>query len=171
MRRVLPWALGAALVAVPFVYHEPYPIHIMVIILIWSMMYTSWSVMGRFGLVSLGHGGFMGIGAYVVALLWNDLQLTPWIGIPLAMLATSVIALLVAYPCFRFRIIGHYFALVTLALSAIVQQVIVATRDYSGGSLGYTPTRYHGSNSIYALQFTDKQTWYLIALGAWAWPC
>ncbi len=168
MRRMLPWVIGAALLAVPFVYHEPYPLHIMVIILIWSTMYTSWSVMGRFGLVSLGHGGFMGIGAYVVALLWNYLQLTPWIGIPLAMLATSVIALLVAYPCFRFRIIGHYFALVTLALSAIVQQVIVATRDYSGGSLGYTPTRYHGGNSIYALQFTDKQTWYLIALGAWA---
>jgi branched-chain amino acid transport system permease protein len=28
--------------------------------------------------------------------------------------------LVVAYPCFRFRIIGHYFALVTLALSGIV---------------------------------------------------
>jgi branched-chain amino acid transport system permease protein len=124
--------------------------------------------MGRFGLVSLGHGGFMGIGAYVLALLWNYLHLTPWIGIPLAMLATCVIALLVAYPCFRFRIIGHYFALVTLALSAIVQQVIVATRDYTGGSLGYTPTRYHDGNSVYALQFTGKETWYLIALGAWA---
>jgi branched-chain amino acid transport system permease protein len=168
MSRALPWMIGAALVALPFVYHEPYPLHIMVIVLIWSLMYTSWSVMGRFGLVSLGHGGFMGIGAYVLALLWNYLHLTPWIGIPLAMLATCVIALLVAYPCFRFRIIGHYFALVTLALSAIVQQVIVATRDYTGGSLGYTPTRYHDGNSIYALQFTGKETWYLIALGAWA---
>ena len=44
----------------PFVYHEAYPLHIMVLILIWSFVYTSWSVMGRFGLVSLGHGGFMG---------------------------------------------------------------------------------------------------------------
>lgn len=168
MTRLWPWLGGAALVAVPFVYHQPYPLHMMVIILIWSLMYTSWSVMGRFGLVSLGHGGFMGIGAYVLALLWNYLGITPWIGIPLAMLATAAVALLIAYPCFRFRIIGHYFALVTLALSAIVQQVIVATRDYTGGSLGYTPTRYHGGSSIYALQFTGKETWYLIALGAWA---
>jgi branched-chain amino acid transport system permease protein len=167
MRHAAPWVIGAALVAVPFVYHEPYPLHIMVIILIWSFMYTSWSVMGRFGLVSLGHGGFMGISAYVLALLWNDLQLTPWVGIPLAMLATGAVAMLIAYPCFRFRIIGHYFALVTLALSAIVQQVITATRDYTGGSLGYTPNRYHEGNSIYALQFTDKTTWYLIALGVW----
>ena len=111
----------------------------MVIILIWSFVYTSWSVMGRFGLVSLGHGGFFGIGAYVTALLWNYLHLTPWLGIPLAMLAAVVVALLIAYPCSRFRITGHYFALVTLALSAIVLQVVTATRDTTGGSLGYTP--------------------------------
>ena len=56
----------------------------------------------------------------------------------------------------------------TLALSAIVLQVITATRDITGGSLGYTPQRYNGGSSVYALQFTDKTTWYLIALGVWA---
>jgi branched-chain amino acid transport system permease protein len=124
--------------------------------------------MGRFGLVSLGHGGFMGIGAYVTALAWNHGGLTPWIGIPIALVAGGVLALLVAYPCFRFRITGHYFALVTLALSGIVLQVITATRDHTGGSLGYTPTRYQGGSSLYAMQFTGKATWYLIALGVWA---
>jgi branched-chain amino acid transport system permease protein len=168
MTRSLPWLAGAALIGLPFVYHSPYPLHIMVIILIWSFAYTSWSVMGRFGLVSLGHGGFMGIGAYVTALLWNRAGISPWIGIPLALLAAGVLAVVVAYPCFRFRIIGHYFALVTLALSGIVLQVITATRDYTGGSLGYTPERYQGGSSIYALQFTGKTTWYLIALAVWA---
>ena len=75
---------------------------------------------------------------------------------------------MVAYPCFRFKITGHYFALVTLALSGIVLQVITATRDHTGGSLGYTPERYQGGSSLYALQFTSKTTWYLIALGVWA---
>ena len=131
-------------------------------------MYTSWSVMGRFGLVSLGHGGFMGIGAYVTALLWNYLGLRRGSAFRWRCWRPLLVALLIAYPCFRFRIIGHYFALVTLALSAIVLQVITATRDYTGGSLGYTPKRYHGGNSIYALQFADKATWYLIALGVWA---
>jgi len=168
VRSPLPWIAGAALVALPFVYHAQYPLHILIIILIWSFAYTSWSVMGRFGLVSLGHGGFMGIGAYVTALLWNFGHVTPWIGIPLALLASGVLAVVVAYPCFRFRIIGHYFALVTLALSGIVLQVITATRDFTGGSLGYTPERYRGGNSIYALQFTGKTTWYLIALAVWA---
>src|SRR5207253_6482862 len=93
---------------------------------------------------------------------------SPWIGAPLALLAGALLAVVVAYPCFRFRIIGHYFALVTLALSGIVLQVITATRDYTGGSLGYTPERYKNGSSLYALQFTGKTTWYLIALGVWA---
>jgi len=156
----------AALVALPFVYREPYHLHLMVLILIWSFAYTSWSMMGRFGLVSLGHGGFMGIGAYVTALLWNHLGLSPWIGIPLGMVAAGALALVVGYPCFRFRITGHYFVLVTLALSGIVLQVITATRDYTGGSLGYTPNR-ATANRLLALQFDDKTTWYLIALAVW----
>jgi branched-chain amino acid transport system permease protein len=162
-------AIGmAGLVALPFVYHEAYPLHILVLILIWSFAYTSWSVMGRFGLVSLGHGGFMGIGAYVTALLWNYWHLSPWLGIPLAMLAAAAVALLVGYPCFRFRITGHYFALLTLALSAIALQIITATREVTGGSLGYTPERWQGGSSLYAVQFLGKETWYLIALAIWA---
>jgi branched-chain amino acid transport system permease protein len=168
LNRLVPWLAGAALIALPFVYHEPYPLHILVLVLIWSFVYTSWSMMGRFGLVSLGHGGFMGIGAYTMALLWNYLHVSPWLGIPAGMAAAAVAAVLIGYPCFRFRITGHNFALLTLALSAIVLQVITATRGLTGGSLGFTPNRASGGNSVYALQFSDKLTWYLIALGVWA---
>ncbi len=167
MNNRLAWPIAvAALIALPFVYRDPYHLHILILILIWSFAYTSWSLMGRFGLVSLGHGGFMGVGAYVTALLWNHLGLSPWIGIPIALVSAGALALVVAYPCFRFRITGHYFALVTLALSGIVLQVITATRDYTGGSLGYTPERTKGNN-ILALQFDDKTVWYLIALAVW----
>jgi branched-chain amino acid transport system permease protein len=161
------WLAGiVAAIALPFVDRDPYHLHIMVLILIWSFAYTSWSIMGRFGLVSLGHGGFMGVGAYVTALLWNHLGVSPWIGIPVSMLAAGLLAVIVGYPCFRFRITGHYFVLVTLALSGIVLQVITATRDYTGGSLGYTPARATGAKWL-ALQFDDKMTWYMIALGIW----
>ena len=98
-------------------------------------------LMGRFGLVSLGHGGFMGVGAYVTALLWNHLGVSPWIGIPVSMAAAGILALVVAYPCFRFRITGHYFVLVTLALSGIVLQVITATR------LNFSPVLMAAANS------------------------
>jgi branched-chain amino acid transport system permease protein len=167
-RQYAAWAVAlTALIALPFVYRDPYHLHILVLILIWSFAYTSWSIMGRFGLVSLGHGGFMGVGAYVTALLWNHLDVSPWIGIPISMVAAGALALVVAYPCFRFRITGHYFVLVTLALSGIVLQVITATRDYTGGSLGYTPNRARSGSGLLALQFDDKITWYLIALFVW----
>ena len=166
-RRFGPVIAGAALIALPLVHRDPYHLHIMILILIWSFAYTSWSMMGRFGLVSLGHGGFMGVGAYVTALLWNHLGIWPWLGIPLALVCAAALAVVVGYPCFRFRITGHYFVLVTLALSGIVLQVITAARDYTGGSLGYTPERTKGS-TLLALQFDDKITWYMIALGVWA---
>src|SRR5256884_7990008 len=152
--KYIAWAVGlAALIALPFVYRDPYHLHILILILIWAFAYTSWSMMGRFGLVSLGHGGFMGVGAYVTALLWNHLGVSPWLGIPVAMAAAAALAVVVGYPCFRFRITGHYFVLVTLALSGIVLQVITATRDYTGGSLGCPPRRSQGGSSLWAFQF------------------
>src|SRR5262249_1494556 len=66
-----------------------------------------------------------------------------------------------------FGIGGHYFVLVRLARSGIVLQVIPATRDWTGGSLGYTPNRARSGQGLWALQFDDKITWYLIALGIW----
>lgn len=145
-----------------------YPLHLMVVILIWSFAYTSWSLMGRFGLVSLGHGAFLATGAYGAALLWNYAGITPWLGIPIALALSALLALIVGYPCFRFRIVGHYFALVTLALTEVVRQVIMATRDVTGGSLGFTPTPTGQEVSIYALQFADRTYFYYIALAAWA---
>ena len=135
--------IAAILFALPFIGVETYALHLIIVILIWSFAYTGWSIMGRFGLVSLGHGAFMSIGGYGTALLWNNMGLTPWIGIPVSMVVAALLALIIGYPCFRFKIVGHYFALVTLALSEVVRQVIIATRDVTGGSLGYTPER-HG---------------------------
>jgi branched-chain amino acid transport system permease protein len=168
MSRFLPLIVGVVLVTLPFVYHEPYPLHLMIVVLVWSFAYTSWSVMGRFGLVSLGHGGFFGVGAYGTALLWNYFHLTPWLGIPISMAAAVMLAIVVAYPCSRFRITGHYFALVTLALSAIVLQVANASRGITGGSLGYTPEKVTGDSALFAFQFSEKMTWYFIALSVWA---
>jgi branched-chain amino acid transport system permease protein len=37
--------------------------------------------------------------------------------------------------------VGHYFALVTLALSEVTRLIIVGLRDHTGGSLGLTPNR------------------------------
>jgi branched-chain amino acid transport system permease protein len=154
-----------------------YPLHLAILVLLWGYIYTSWSVMGRLGLVSFGHGAFMGIGAYTVVMLWNHFGLSPWIGAPAALAFTALVALIVGYPCFRFRIVGHYFALVTLALSEVVRLLIVALRDQTGGSLGATPigALHEGASvALGALQFAEKWVWLAIvaafwAAGLWVW--
>jgi branched-chain amino acid transport system permease protein len=143
----------------------PYFMHLLIQILLWGFVYTAWSLMGRFGFVSLGHGAFMGVGAYVPALLWNYYAVTPWLGIPLGVALSVLLALVIGYPCFRLKVVGHYFALVTLALGQVVMLSIVAARDVTGGSLGFTPRAV--GHSWYALQFPDKGHFYAIALVLW----
>ena len=169
MMRALPWIGLAALALAPFAGFGNYPLHLLIQVLLWGFVYTSWSIMGRLGMVSFGHGAFLGIGAYVVVMGWNEFGLTPWLGLPIALALTAVIALLIGYPCFRFKIVGHYFALVTLALSEVTRLLIVALRDHTGGSLGVTPktaltdTTY----SLVALQFSSKLVWFYIVLAVW----
>jgi len=163
--RVIAAAVGLAiLIALPFVLPD-YPLHIAIQMLIWSAICTAWAFMGRFGLVSIGHGAFMGVGAYVSALLWNDYGVTPWLGIPAGALAAALLALVIGFACFHMRIVGHYFALVTLALGQVVALVVIAARDVTGGSLGMTPRSV--GYSWYALQFPDRRVFYGVALALW----
>ena len=162
--RVLLFAGIAILIALPAV-TPAYFLHLMIQILIWAFIYTAWALMGRFGFVSFGHGAFLGLGAYVPALLWNYWDVTPWLGIPLSVIAAVLLAVVVGYPCFRRRVVGHYFALVTLALSQVVLLSLIAARDVTGGSLGFTQKAV--GHSWYALQFPEKGYFYLIALLLW----
>ena len=154
-----------------------YPLHLMILVLLWGYIYTSWSLMGRLGLVSFGHGAFMGIGAYTVVMLWNHFGVSPWIGAPVALALAAVVAIVIAYPCFRFKIVGHYFALVTLALSEVTRLIFVAMREQTGGSLGATPNgalTEGTSVAIGALQFSSKWVWLGVVfvfwlLGLWIW--
>jgi branched-chain amino acid transport system permease protein len=114
----------------------------------------------------------MGLGAYVPALLWGYWNVTPWLGIPLSVVASVCLAVIVGYPCFRRKVVGHYFALVTLALSQVVLLSLIAARDVTGGSLGFTQRAV--GHSWYALQFPEKGYFYVIAVllwlvGLWVW--
>ena len=169
------YAIGlAALVIFPFAVNALFPssqkyyLHLAIQILLWAFIYTGWSLMGRFGLTSLGHGAFTGVGAYVTVMLWNYAGLTPLIGIPVAVILAVALGLVVGYPCFRQRITGHYFALLTLALAEFVRLCIIGLRDYTGGSLGTQPQRYGDGLSLFAVQFEPNRTLaYFVALVIW----
>ncbi len=165
----MKWAALVLLALAPLAGMGNYPLHLLITCLLWGFVYTSWAIMGRLGMVSLGHGAFLGIGAYVVVMLWNHADLSPWLGTPIALAVAAVIAFLIGYPCFRFKIVGHYFALVTLALTEVARLVIVALREQTGGSLGATPKTALADSawSIGALQFSSKLVWFYIILVAW----
>jgi branched-chain amino acid transport system permease protein len=168
--RILGWALLAALVIAPLAGLGTYPLHLAIMALLWGFIYTSWSIMGRLGMVSFGHGAFLGIGAYGATLLWNSAGVSPWIGGAIAIVVAIALSVLIGWPCFRFKIVGHYFALVTLALSEVVRLMIVALRDHTGGSLGITPkpALVDGATaSLSALQFSNKLVWFYAVLVCW----
>src|SRR5262249_28782640 len=163
-------AVVLGLVAAPFIPMggmRQYVLHVVIQIFIWSFIGGAWSLMGRFGLVSLGHGAFLGVGAYTTTLLWNFYGLTPWLGTFVAVAAAVVLALIVAYPCSRFGIIGHYFGLVTLAVGEVVRLLIIAERDWTGGSLGLTLKTAGAGGSLLAAQSADKRIFYYAALIVW----
>jgi branched-chain amino acid transport system permease protein len=163
----LRWVLLSGLLLLPLLGMGNYPLHLVIMCLLWGFVYTGWAIMGRLGMVSLGHGAFLGIGAYVVVMAWNHWHLSPWLGVPLALAAAALVAFLIGYPCFRFKIVGHYFALVTLALSEVVRLIIVALRDQTGGSLGATPQLQQGDSPLWALQFPSKLLWFYVVLACW----
>jgi branched-chain amino acid transport system permease protein len=167
--RLIGGVLLAVLAAAPFLPlggMRDYVVHVMVQILIWSFIGGAWALMGRFGLVSLGHGAFLGLGAYTTTLLWNAYGLTPWLGALVAVALTAGLAVVVGYPCSRFQVVGHYFALVTLAVGEVVRLLIIAERDWTGGSLGLT-VRPAGRDSLWAIQFADKRVFYYGVLVLW----
>jgi branched-chain amino acid transport system permease protein len=143
-----------------------YLLHVLIQIFVWAFIGGAWSLMGRFGLVSLGHGAFLGLGAYTAALLWNFWGLTPWLGGLVAALLAVLLGAVVAYPCSRFQVVGHYFGLVTLAVGEVVRLLIIAERDWTGGSLGVSLRPAQG-DSLLAMQFADKTVFYYASLVLW----
>jgi branched-chain amino acid transport system permease protein len=169
VKPALPWIGVALLAAAPLAGMGNYPLHLTIMCLLWAFVYTSWALMGRLGLTSLGHGAFLAIGAYGVVMAWNLFGLSPWLSLPVLLVIAALVAFLIGYPCFRLKIVGHYFALVTLALGEIARMIIVALRDQTGGSLGATPNTAlaDASWSLTALQFSSKLVWFYIILGFW----
>src|SRR5262249_28004157 len=96
---------------------------------------------GFTGQISLGHGAFMGIGAYTTTILvvdhgWRDL----WT-IPLAGLVAGAIGILFGLPATRFA--GPYLALATFAIPLAVIRVAQRFPHFTGGNVGKNLPQLH----------------------------
>lgn len=89
---------------------------------------------GYTGLVSLGHMGFAGVGAYASALL---LKQAGWSFLPALSAGAGiagVVGLLVGIPCLRLR--SHFFIIVTLAVGLILGTLFNNLDWLTGGAEG-----------------------------------
>lgn len=89
---------------------------------------------GYLGLLSLAQAGFFGVGAYMSGLLTLKLHLSFWLALPVAALATAVLAVLIGLISFRTR--GHYFVILTLCIGVIINLVIEKWEGLTGGVRG-----------------------------------
>lgn len=89
---------------------------------------------GFTGMFSMGHAGFMAIGAYTSALLTKTFGIPIPIGIILGMLAASVVGMVISYPTLRLR--DDYFIIVTLGIGEAIKLIIQNATSITGGARG-----------------------------------
>lgn len=87
------------------------------------------------GLTSFGQAAFTGIGAYTTAYLTTAHGLSPWLTLPLGLLACGLSATLLGLVTLRLQ--GHYLALSTIAWS-LALFFLVGTFQVLGGRNGIT---------------------------------
>jgi branched-chain amino acid transport system permease protein len=89
---------------------------------------------GYNGQISLGHGAFFAIGAYVSAILMHHWGVPYWATVPPAGLVAFVLGALFGLPALRLE--GNYLALVTLSMALAVPQFLKYFDRWTGGAQG-----------------------------------
>jgi branched-chain amino acid transport system permease protein len=130
---LVPVALVALLPLLPFV--NNYIIAATVRALIFISLGQAWNIVaGIGGLLSLGHGVFLGLGCYTTGILFNQMGIPPWIGVFGGIVLSVAVALLMGSMTLRMR--GVFFALATVAMSLALDQLARHYVDLTGGDNG-----------------------------------
>ena len=150
----MKWKIVQALVVVlaalmPFALNEAY-LYILGLAFVFAIMVLSWDLMvGYTGQVNLGHTTFVGLGAYVAALLQTPLKagvaVHPALAIIAAGSAASAVGVGIGVVTLRLR--GYYFSLVTAILPLVFMQTVFIWREVFGGEEGFSIAGYSLLNS------------------------
>ena len=89
---------------------------------------------GYTGQFSLGHAGFMAVGAYVSAIVTMNLGLPFIVAIMAGACAAGLLGLLIGLPTLRLS--GDYLAIATLGLGEIIR-ITILNINYIGGASGF----------------------------------
>lgn len=119
-------------------------------------------LIGNTGQISLGHSGFMAVGAYTSALLATNLNWPLWITFPLAAFMSGVVGFIVALPAIRTR--GLYLAMITVAFGFVAEILSQRWVELTGGTMGIYGVP---QPALFGKEFGVLGYFYLIAV-TWA---
>ncbi len=155
-----PGILVAALFVLPFVLNQlgrtgQYWIWVTTEMLIMALFASSLNlILGYGGMVSFGHAAFFGVGGYTVALLMKKAGVPFVPALIAAPLAAAIVATVIGWFCVR--LVGLYFAILTLAFGQLLYMVVFQAYHFTGGDDGI-----HG---IPKPEFLDPVNYYLLCL-------
>jgi branched-chain amino acid transport system permease protein len=128
------FAAALYLVPVPFAGY-PYVLFALTLTLCYAIPAMALNLLlGYTGLVSLGHMGFAGVGAYVTAVLMKHGIASFAPSIAAGTLAAGFVGALVGVPCLRLR--SHFFIIVTLAVGMLLFLLFNNLDWLTGGAAG-----------------------------------
>jgi ABC-type branched-subunit amino acid transport system ATPase component/ABC-type branched-subunit amino acid transport system permease subunit len=134
-KKILVLVALILLASLPLVWSNPYYIHLMVIIGIYTILLLGLDiVVGYVGEVSLGHAALFGIGSYTAGVLNIQLGVPFFVAVPASIAVTAVFGAILALPALRVN--GPYLAMVTLAFGTIIQILINEMTFLTNGPLG-----------------------------------
>jgi branched-chain amino acid transport system permease protein len=140
MQRALPavgvLALFVLLYVAPIAAPDQlYALHILTLALCYAVPAIGLNLLfGYTGLVSLGHMGFAGVGAYTTALLMKSGGVAFVPALAAGAGVAGIVGVLVGMPCLRLR--NHFFIIVTLAVGVILYTLFNNLDALTGGAEG-----------------------------------
>ena len=149
--------LTGVLIIVPFFFPNDFYYEIAILALLNALICIGLNLlMGYAGQVSLGHGAFAGLGAYISVVLSSNYELSPLLSIFIAIMIMGVLAFIISKPILNLK--GHYLAMATLGIGIIINIVLEVEEEITGGSDGMSVD----SLSIFGYEFSDSISWYIL---------
>lgn len=135
MKKYSPLIAIAILSLVPFLGLSSYVMHILILVIMWSVIGMSWNLLGGYcGQVSFGHAAFFGMGAYTAGIFYYNAGISAWWGLPLSVVIVAAFSLVFGFIVLRLR--GSYFVLATLAIGEVLRVTAENLQDFTQGDLG-----------------------------------
>ena len=129
----------AALIALPFVFTAPWVQDLFFFTLMYAALASAWNIVGGYsGYISLGQAAFFGIGAYAIGIIFTHISIgdgyRPFYVLPLVGIGVAIVSVPMGWIAYRTR--AATFAIVTITLLFLGQQLAFNLRSVTGGSQG-----------------------------------